>query len=644
MTTPLEAALSELADIQREAVEWREGSLLVLAGPGSGKTQVLTCRIASMLESSKGQNFRLLALTFTNKAADEMKGRVATFAPGLEDRANIGTFHSFCGQILRQHGVHIGVSPDFAIYSADDDRKAVLHDALRRAQAEGKDASPDDVKYLGLIDRMKSRLIDPGSAEAVLSRQVDTKRAVATYLLYEEELRRINALDFNSLIFEAYRLVTTYPAIAARYHRSYPYWLVDEFQDTNSAQYKLLRALAGNEFRNLFAVADDDQIIYEWNGASYKQIQSFLTDFSAEVIQLPTNYRCPPAIVEAANRLVVYNAQRTATKKPLIAGKTEVKYPVEEHIQLRQFETDEEEALKITREIAERGATIWGQTTVLARTRALLERMHKALQEREVPSVIAQRRDDFLSAEFRWLVAALRQIARPLDRRNVAGLVEAFNRLVGIAVSVEQVITDAETTGRGYLTTWIETAKTQQSLETAEANLIDLISPCVSDPAAVKPAIESILGEFMKKLTGPDAHSDLGEDIAAWKELSRDISGHIGKNAPLDQFLQELQMRSKEPTPKPDTVTLMTIHGAKGREFDFVYVIGLAEDVMPSFQSKQKGDRSPEMEEERRNCFVAITRTKECLVLSRAESYRGWRKAPSRFLVEMGLVDPKEEG
>jgi DNA helicase-2/ATP-dependent DNA helicase PcrA len=128
--------------------------------------------------------------------------------------------------------------------------------------------------------------------------------------------------------------------------------------------------------------------------------------------------------------------------------------------------------------------------------------------------------------------------------------------------------------------------------------------------------------------------------MAAWREISRDISSHLGRNVPLDQFLQELQLRSKEPTPKPDTVTLMTIHGAKGREFDFVYVIGLAEDIMPSFQSKKKGGQSPEMEEERRNCFVAITRTKECLVLSRGRSYRGWQKEPSRFLVEMGLVNP----
>lgn len=641
MTSPFENALANLTKIQRQAVEWDQGPLLVLAGPGSGKTQVLTCRIARLLDASKEKNFRVLALTFTNKAADEMKGRVATFVPGLEDRANIGTFHSFCAQILRQHGVHLGINPDFAIYSRDDDRRAVLEDALRRAQSEGKTASTDDVRYLGLIDRMKARLIEPASAEAARARFDDRERVAATYQLYEQELRRINALDFNSLIFEAHRLATTFPAIAARYRRSHPYWLIDEFQDTNSAQYRFVRALAGDEFRNLFAVADDDQIIYEWNGASFKQIQSFLADLSAELIQLPTNYRCPPAIVEAANRLVVYNAQRTSTKKPLIAGKTDLKYPASEHIQLRVFATDEEEAAAIAQEIADRGRSLWGQTTVLARTRALLEHMHKALHQCLVPSVISQRRDDFLSAQFRWLVASLRQLVCPLDRRNIAVLVESFNRMAEINVAADQVITEAETTGRSYLVTWLEAAG-RQSLKPAQAKLVELVVPLASDPSTAKAAIEAVLGEFAREPSAPDVESDLAEDMAAWRELSRDIAGHIGKKAPLDQFLQELQLRSKEPAPKPETVALMTIHAAKGREFDFVYVIGLAEDVMPSYQSRQKGDHSPEMEEERRNCFVAITRTKECLVLSRAESYRGWRKEPSRFLVEMELVSEKK--
>lgn len=638
---PLANALEKLTDIQRQAVDWAQGPLLVLAGPGSGKTQVLTCRIARLLDESRDHSFRILALTFTNKAADEMRNRVAGFVPGLEERVTLGTFHSFCGQMLRQHGVHLDINPDFAIYSTDDDRRAVLEDALRRARSEGKSASLDDVKYLGLIDKMKARLIGPAGAEAALARLDDRQRAAQTFQLYEEELRRINGLDFNSLIFEAYRLVKTFPAIAARYRKSYPHWLLDEFQDTNRAQYTLVRTLAGDSFQSIFAVADDDQIIYGWNGASYKQIQSFLGDFSAQLIQLPTNYRCPAAIVEAANRLVVYNAQRTSTKKPLISGKTEMKYPVAEHIQIQVFETDEKEAAGIAEEIAARGRSQWGQTTVLARTKALLEGMHKALQAHQVPSVIAQRRDDFLSPEFRWFVASLRQLVRPLDRRNLAVLVEAFNRLAEIMVSVEQVITDAETTGRSFLSIWLETAG-RQSLTPARSGLLGLLSPAAGDISAVKAATEGILKGFANKVSGQQ-NSDLAEDMAAWRELDRDISGHIGKNAPLDQFLQELQLRSKEPTPKPDTVALMTIHGSKGREFDSVYVIGLAEEVMPSFQSLKKGNQSAEMEEERRNCFVAITRTKERLVLSRAESYRGWDKDPSRFLVEMGLVNKNTE-
>jgi DNA helicase II / ATP-dependent DNA helicase PcrA len=641
MESALETALAKLTDIQRQAVMWDQGPLLVLAGPGSGKTQVLTCRIARLLHSSREKNFRILALTFTNKAADEMKGRVAAFVPGLEERANIGTFHSFCAQVLRQHGVHLGINPDFAIYSADDDRKAVLEDALRVAEAQGKRVSLDDVKYLGLIDRLKSKLIEPAAAVSALAGTFDPDRVAEAYQLYEAELRRINALDFNSLIFETYRLISTFPAITARYRKTYSYWLIDEFQDTNSAQYKLVRALAGEQFRSLFAVADDDQIIYEWNGANFKQIQAFQADYSAQVIQLPTNYRCPAAIVEAANRLVVYNAQRTRSKKPLIAGKTDLKYPPSEHIRLCVFESDEDEAAGLAKEIANRGSSRWGATAVLGRTKALLEQMNKALHDQNVPSVIAQRRDDFLSAQFRWLVAVLRQFTRPLDRRNLAVLIEAFNRLTGLKVSVQQVVSEAEATSRNYLSIWLETAR-KQALKPSVAGLLSYVAGAANDSSLVKTALDAILAEIAKELA-EDADPDLEEDMAAWREISRDIASHVGKNAPLDQFLQELQLRSKEPTPKPDTVTLMTIHGAKGREFDFVYVIGLAEDIMPSFQSKKRGDPSPEMEEERRNCFVAITRTKECLVLSRGRTYRGWQKEPSRFLVEMGLVSPDEQ-
>lgn len=638
MTPDLTTALEALTGIQRQAVEWDQGALLVLAGPGSGKTQVLTCRIARLLDASKGENFRILALTFTNKAADEMKTRVARFAPGLEDRAVIGTFHSFCAQMLRQHGVHLGINPDFAIYSSDEDRRAVLEDALIRANAEGKGVNPECAKYLPLIDRLKTRLITSSAAETALSGLEDREQILLTYELYEQELRRLNALDFSSLIFEANRLVTDFPAIALRYRRSHPYWLVDEFQDTNKAQYQLVRALAGKDFRNVFAVADDDQILYGWNGASYRQIEAFLTDFSPQVLQLPTNYRCPPAIVEAANRLVVYNLERTPSKCPLIPGKTHMKYPPSDHIQLRVFDTAEEEASMIARELADRGQATWGQTTVLARTRALLEAMHTTLRQRNVPCVLAQRRDDFLSPEFRWLAAALRQVTRPLDRRNLTVLVESFNRMSGTSIVPDQIVAAAEATGHAYMTAWLDAARREPLDEPLHLAVLDLLDRIANDISGAKKHIAEITDKFAACSAQSAMESDLAEDFAAWGELTRDIHAHIGKSAPLDQFLQELQLRSKEPMPKPETVTLMTIHGAKGKEFDIVYVIGLAEDIMPSFQSKKKGDGSAEMEEERRNCFVAITRAKECLVLSRATHYRGWSKEPSRFLVEMGLA------
>ncbi len=635
--TTLSVALEKLTDIQKQAVQWEGGSLLVLAGPGSGKTQVLTCRIARILDRSRDANFRVLALTFTNKAADEMKDRVAAFVPGLEDRAIIGTFHSFCGQILRQHGVHLGIKPDFTIYSQDADRLAVFEDALKRAMSQGQPASADDVRYLGLIDGMKTRLIEPGDAEARLTRNNDRKRIALAYRLYEDELRTLNALDFNSLIFEAYRLAIKFPAIAARYRRSHPYWLIDEFQDTTDAQYKFVQSLAGAEFRNLFAVADDDQIIYEWNGASFRQIQRFRADYSAELIQLPTNYRCPPAIVDAANRLVAYNLQRTDNKSPLIAGKTKLRLPPSEHIQLRVFGSEDEEAEGIATEIAEKGAVQWGNITLLGRTRALLERMHAALGKHQVSAVIAQRRDDFLSPECRWLVAALKQVVRPLDHRNMAVFVEAFNRIAQVEVSVDQIVADAESTGESYLSSWLRVVR-GESGAAQKGRLTDLLSKLIADPVSSHKVIGEMLSEFEASVTEATDQADLSEDLTAWREISRDIAKHSGRSVPLDQFLQELQLRSKEPAPRAGAVTLMTVHGAKGREFDTVYLIGLAEDVMPSYQSRQKGDTSPEMEEERRNCFVAITRAKECLILSRATNYRGWQKAPSRFLVEMGLA------
>jgi DNA helicase II / ATP-dependent DNA helicase PcrA len=627
----LSIALSQLTDAQRAAVDWVDGPLFVLAGPGSGKTRVLTTRVAKLLAETPEKSFRVMALTFTNIAADEMAARIEAFVPDQQNRATIGTFHSFCMQMLQQHGSHIGINPNFAVYSLESDRADLLRGAIRE---NGFDS--DDERYLGTIDKLKARLIQPeGSASRFRDAHMGA-RIERVYSAYDAALSRANALDFGSLIAQAYRLISTYPGVAIHYRRTYAYWMFDEFQDTTDGQYRLIKALAGESFRNIVAVADDDQIIYQWNGASFQQIQRFRADFEPTEIQLPTNYRCPPSIVAAANQLVVNNVQRTASKKPLQAGKTTLVYPDGEHIRVMRYSSEEAEATAIAAGIADIDQSKRGEVAVLARTRALLERMQNTLRDANVSAAIAQRRDDFRSPQFLWLAAALRLAARPLDRRALDALTGTFNRWFGTDIWSDNIAAAADISSRSMLSEWAN-AVTMAS-DDRISTLAAIAAGLAAQPSTFRTAIASALAIFPQN--DADVTSDLEEDLAAWNSLVRSIGQAIGRDASLDQFLQELALRSKEPPVGPNTVTLMTIHSAKGKEFDHVYVIGLAEDVLPSFQSVKAGEESAEMEEERRNCFVAITRAREWLCLSYADRYRGYLKEPSRFLAEMGLSLP----
>lgn len=642
MDNPLETSLKKLTDTQRRAVDWNEGALLVLAGPGSGKTQVLTCRVARLLHSSLDQRFRILALTLTNKAANEMKNRVTALVPGLEGRANIDTFHGFCAQVLRQHGVHLGIKPDFAIYSRIPDRRAVLEEAIRRGGKQGW--NHESFRPLPLIDHLKARLVEPSRAAQHIKAMngataEDASRVARAYHLYEKELRRINALDFNSLILDAYRLFA-YPAMARQYQKAYRYWLIDEFQDTNGAQYKLLRRMAGDDFRRVFAVADDDQTIFEWNGANVHRIRELVRDFSCEVVQLPTNFRCPPRIVEAANRLVVYNARRVTSKKAMAAAPSPSDFPPsgEDHIQCRVFDSDRDEVAGIAEEIARLDISARSRTAVLARTRSLLEAMDDALKQNDVPGVIAMRRDDFMSPQMRWLVACLKQIDRPLDLRNMAVLVEAFTSFGPSPLDWDQLVSRSESASLTCLKVWMD-AVSDAEMPRSIAEVVEVIAGLSTGSIKLTTALNRIVASFGDN--EPD--DDLKDDLSAWRRIWREIRDTQG-SVSLDRFLQEMELRSKEPVPEPGAVSLTTIHGAKGREFETVYLIGLAEEILPSWHSVKKGDGSAALEEERRGCFVAVTRAGKRLILSRARSYKGWPKAPSRFLGEMGcLGDQKSD-
>jgi DNA helicase II / ATP-dependent DNA helicase PcrA len=634
MTPELTAAVEILSPTQRRAAEWGDGSALVLAGPGVGKTTVLTTRIARILDESRNRHFRILALTFTTKAGDEMRSRVEKLVPGLTDRTLIGTFHSFCAQMLRQHGSHLGIKPDFGVYDQDSDREELLKDALRGAANKGENVSIDDVRRLQVIDQLRNNLVGPAKAAARFRDAANGERTARVYAIYEAALRERNIMDFNGMILDTCRLAHQVPAVAARIRQSYPYWLIDEFQDTTPAQYRMVRFMAGDAFRNIFAVADDDQIIYQWAGASYRQIVSFREHFAPELMQLVENRRCPAEIVAAANNLVRHNADRTPGKEALISTRA----ACDDTIRLRSFPTNDDEVKGIAEEIANANRATWGNTCVLARTRALLQPLLEALRAKNVSASIVTRRDRFVSPQFVWLQSCLDQSLRPTDRQVFIIMVTAANKIAETELDPTLIAAEAQVAGETFLENWARGAK--ESGNAIAVKLAELALRLVQSRASWKSVVADAL-TWLPQTAAQDggAASDADEDKAAWEIAARAIRAEKGGDIDLSELLQGMALRPKEPPAAPDTVSLLTIHAAKGLEFDHVWVMGLAESVLPSWQSL-KHDASPaELEEERRNCFVAITRTKQTLTLSRAESYRGWTKKPSRFIEEMGLED-----
>jgi DNA helicase-2/ATP-dependent DNA helicase PcrA len=646
-TEEFTTAWKQLSPIQRKAVDWEEGPLLVLAGPGSGKTRVLTCRIARILDSSQDKNFRVLGLTFTNKAADEMRSRVTNYVPGQEGRLFLGTFHSFCADVLRQHGTHLNVKPNFNIYGQDEDLQAILNDAVDEAKNKSDSVRDIHKKTLPVIQRLKSRLVLPEACRDEFQDREFGEIMAILYPAYEEQLAKRNALDFTSLILEAYRLFTKFPAFAKRYRTVYPYICVDEFQDTNQAQYSLLRALSGYEHRNLFIVADDDQIIYQWNGASHKRIDEFLTDFSAMVVQIPTNYRCPPEIVEIANNLIRHNFLRRPNKEPLQASRTRSGATTVRLFNC--FAHFDSEVSEVAKDIKRLHSGHLGSVAILGRSRRILERAEQALRGEEIPATLSQRKDEFESAPLVWLHSVLRLSN---DKRNLTyleALCGSFAQLTRVEIDPEDVVTQARASDVSYLHQWVNHAR-QESSDVLARDGVDQVAQFVRGGTDFRAFTRPALDWFGRLIEAQRRDKDdetaevfarYEEERSVWEELVLDITRSLGHELTLDAFLQELQMHSKESPPQPDTVILMTIHAAKGKEFEHVYLIGLVEDELPSFQSRKRGDASLEMEEERRSCFVAITRTIETLTLSYAERYWGWARKPSRFLLEMGLLGEK---
>jgi ATP-dependent DNA helicase UvrD/PcrA len=625
---------------QRRAVVWTNGPLLVLAGPGSGKTLVLTLRIARLLNESADERFRILGLTFTTKAAAEMKTRVDQLVPDAGGRVLLTTFHSFAADVLRQHGSHVGLKPDFTILNQPADREEVLKDAIRHLEHQGLNVEETDIKLLPLLDNLMEKLIPE---KEVASHIRDRHLAVKLSALYEEYRRQLtsnNRLDFPSLLAFTHELLLAKPSIANQLRTIYTHVCVDEFQDTNLAQYRLLRAVLGNSPRDLFVVADDDQIIYQWNGASPERLQELRDDYRMHVIQLPVNYRCPPSVIAIANNLISHNPGRSPGKEPLSAMKDS---EVRDVLRVQKFDTVDEELAWIAKDMARRTHVQRGNCVVLARTRNLVEKAAQVLSAAGIDAALAVRKNEFESTPLRWLHAVLRLANARGDKEQLRKVCKSFYELEGLDLRVEDVIAASSAEGGDFLRSWINEALARRSLERYSRDFLESARSRIVERMDFIDFIQASFGWFAKvaeRVSGEssDVFVDYPEERKTWEELQESVLQRFGReNVTLQIILQEFDLSPKSPPIPQNAVRCFTIHSAKGMEFEHVYLIGLAEDVLPSFQSIKKGDDSREMQEERRNCFVALTRTQISLTLTRAEAYFGWHKRPSRFLLEMGV-------
>ena len=636
--------LSSLNENQREAVLWDKGPLLVLAGPGSGKTRVLTSRIARILEQSGGQHFRILALTFTNKAAAEMRGRVEELVPREFSRVRLTTFHSYAAELLQQHGNHLSFRPDFQILSNDADREALLDDVIGQLRKDLTYSLPDHfqaAQLLPAVTRLLEQCVPPDQAE-VLLQQANVENAIPlarVYTSYREALRRTNSLDFPSLIAESLDLLSKFPFLVKHVRKVFKHILVDEFQDTNHSQYRILSLIAQPDPSTLFVVADDDQIIYQWNGASPKRIQALRDDFGVAELQLPENYRCPPLVIELANALIEKNLNRSAGKKPLKAVKQGESGDV---VRVFHFNSVDEETGWIAQDISQRNSAERKNCAVLARTKKLLDLVGRKLEEAGVPVYFAARKDEFKSAPLRMLHAIFRLVNSKEDKQSLARLSKAFYELEGISIELAPVLSRASADGQDLLRTWLDEVKHRDALEEQTRRLLE---------TDIRPLLNSLnYRGFANKLfdwaeacqadSRPDENTfnEFEEEREVWKILLAEITKKFeGEDVSLHQLLHELDLTSKTPPKPPEAIPCFTIHASKGMEFGHVYLMGLVEDQLPSWAAVKKGDDSLEMQEERRNCFVAITRSQESLTMTFSSQVFGWRKQPSRFLCEMGI-------
>lgn len=625
-------SFADLNTNQRQAVGWGDGPLLVLAGPGSGKTAVLTLRIANVITNSPDESFRILGLTFTVKAANEMQNRIRELISEESRRIKLCTFHSFCTDLLRQHGSQLGLKPDFSVITDGKDRVAILQE-MKKDDTKNELELDDPEDYLKKIDIMFTHGITAdGLPEHFGDGHDEMCRALQNVFRgYLERLVQENQLDFGSMLHFTRELLASKPRIAGQVRTVYRYVCVDEFQDTNLAQYKVLRLVAPDLSSNLFVVADDDQIIFQWNGADPKRLDELKRDYEPQIIQLPENYRCPTEVVEIANLLIAHNPGRALAKLDGVSQNQ-----VEGTVKLKAFADFDDEVAGLISEIEPIPRNHRETCLVIARSNKLLAHVRDPMLTAGLNAEIVSRHQDFASPLVQLMYFALKVANAPDSRSLLNKLCSAATLVNDITVSAEDVFAKAKVEDLTPLRAFFSLASVSDTLEYFADKGQELLCDSLDYPSFIEACFE-LFDQLNMTDREDEAYPDYSDDRKNWQRIAEEIRRSHGEGVSLHIFLQEMDLSPKAKSLSRDCVRLQTVHTAKGVEFDNVFVIGLAEDQFPTYFAIKKGETA--IREERRNCFVAITRSSKNLYLSYARSYFGWSKRPSRFLRQMGLLD-----
>ena len=627
--------MTNLNTAQREAVLHTEGPLLIFAGAGSGKTRVLTHRIAHLLEN--GINPRnILAITFTNKAAREMRERVEKITP-LGKNVWVSTFHAACTRILRYEIEALGFGTGFSIYDTADSER-LLKDCISELNLSETHYS---AKYVhGVISSQKNELISPEEYETYAAGNFRESNVADCYALYQKKLRAANALDFDDIIMKLVEIFKANEDILQKWQSRFHYVMVDEYQDTNRAQYVLVNLLAGHA-RNLCAVGDDDQSIYGWRGADIRNILDFTKDYpEAKTIKLEQNYRSTKTILEAANAVIVKNQSRA--EKKLWTDNT-----AGEKIKVYNASDDRDEAAFAARIVglSASGGAKYGDFAFLYRTNAQSRVLEEQLVYAGIPYRIFSGVKFYERMEIKDLLAYLKVINNPADDIAAMRVINVPRRGIG-ATSVSRIAAHALNTGTTFMAA-VRDAKNIPQLGKKSAEVLKFGSMLDGFSEFAK---ENLVPDLMVKIlmdtdftkTFMDGTPEGEERVQNIKELiaKAQVFTEDSEDTSLAKFLEEVALVADIDAyeEEADAVSLMTLHSAKGLEFDTVFLAGFEEQIFPTSRSTES--MNPEdMEEERRLCYVGFTRAKKQLYLLHSYVRRRFDKMvanpPSRFLAEV---------